>query len=109
MPNVLIIKVADGHFMSSYKVSQDYSGAQAKCDDLMARHNGGNPCVGMALCDAALMSAAQESGKHFDAGPASGSDFDLIQKSAITTETAILPEGMTLDDIDDADYVVVYS
>ena len=108
MPNVLIIKVANDHFMSHFKFNQDYSGAQAKCDALMDRDHGGAAPVGMALCDVSVMTAAQESGKFFDAGPAAGSDFDLIQKSAITTETPILPEGLTLGDIDDADYVVVY-
>lgn len=109
MPNVLIIKVANNHFMSHFKVSQDYSGAQARCDDLMARHHGGAPCVGMALCDTALMGSAQDSGKHFDAGPAAGSDFDVMQKSAVTTETIIPPDGVLVGDIGDSDWVVCYS
>ena len=106
MPNVLIIKVAADHFMSHFKFNQDYSGAQAKCDAIMARDHGGATPVGMALCE---VSAMEASGKVFDAGPGAGCELDLIQKSAITTETVILPEGLTLGDIDAADYVVVYS
>jgi len=112
MPNTLIIKVANDYFMTSYKVSQDYSDPwmQDKIDSLMDEFNGGTPPLAIALVDTEVMGAAQtDLNKVFAAGPAGGSDFNVIQKSSITTETAIPPEGLTLGDIADSDYVVVYS
>jgi hypothetical protein len=111
MPNQLIIKIESDYFMTSFKVDQDYSNPwmQDTIDELMDEFNEGSPPAAIAIVDAAVMGAAREDlGKIFITGAAGGSDFDIIQKSALTTETAIPPEGLTLGDLADEDYVVCY-
>ncbi|GAG24281.1 unnamed protein product [marine sediment metagenome] len=110
MPNTLFIKLVADHIVSVYRVSQDYSDPwlQNKVDAYADEFIGGASPVGFALAHCETMAAAEATGKEYIPGPAGGGDFDVIQKSAITTETAIPPEGMTLDSLADDDYVVCY-
>ena len=111
MTNTLFIKLASNHIVSVYRVNQDYSDPwlQSKVDAYADEFIGGAPPVGVALAQREGFIAAEDTGKTFVPGPGGSGDFDVIQKSAITTETAIPPEGLTLGDLADDDYVVVYS
>ena len=109
MPNILVIKLEANFLMTSFKVNQDYSGATASCTELIARKAPAKSLLACALCDSDEWTSLIEAGtKAFVPGEGGASDFDLKQKSAITTETIILPDGVAIEDIDASDYVVCY-
>lgn len=108
MPNILIIKIVEDNLMTYYKVNQDYSNLAAFVAALVEEKYPGQVADLYALCDSDVLKTAVDIPKTWAVGPVGGSDFRVMLKSAVTTETIIPPNGMTVGDLLDTDPVVCY-
>lgn len=111
MPNTCFIKVSGGRILTQWRTDQNYEDFDQTALDILAysneTHGESRTMVAHACGDSDLLKAAFDAGAEFCDGP--DCDFDVILKSAVTTETIVPPEGVIVDDIPDADYVVCHA
>ena len=113
MPNILIIKVADDHLMTHFKVNGDYSELADRVTMLMDLYHPGEVADAYALCCSDKLRTAVALPKGWRTGPDDPGnpipcDFRVMLKSAVTTETILPPMGMTVEDLLDTDPVVCH-
>lgn len=108
MPNILVIKVTDDHLMTHFKANGDYSNLGAKVAEMMEEHHSGEVADAYALCDASLLQTAVALPKSWATGPVGGSDFRVMLKREVTTETILPPMGLTVGELIDSNPVVCH-
>jgi len=111
--DILIIKVSTGEVMTHFRTNQNYSEVASMVTACVLRHYPGKSATSYALCDAEEFQLKIDEGKDLDVGnpagaPLPGGDFDVRQKSAVTTQTIIPPNGMVEGDLLPTDDVVCY-
>ena len=102
MGDILVVKTSTGKKMTNFRLDDDYVGAATIAADLVGAHYPAESLDSYALCDAVLW----ESYYTPEGATEVAEGFDIMAKSAVTTETIIAPDGVALQDIDAGDSVV---
>ena len=103
MGDILIIKMNDGKFMTHCRLDSTYGDKAALAASLVAEHHPAKAVDAYAVCE------CEKYERHYVAHEDICNGIDIMAKSAVTTETIITPDGVALQDIDDADAVVCTS
>ncbi len=104
--DILMIKVSDGKLITHFKFSQDYSSIADMVTAVLLRFHPGKTADAYALCDAVELQDQVDGGKTLTVGDVGGGgDFDVMLKSAVTSETIIPPDGILVSALLDGDDV----
>lgn len=107
--NILMIKVSNGKLMSHFRPDQNYSNVSDMVTACILQYHTGESADAYAICDAIELQLQVSGGKSLIVGEATGGgDFDVMQKSAVTTEVIIPPSEMIEADLQPTDDVVCY-
>ena len=107
--DILIIKVSDDSLLTHFRMDQNYSEVDSMVTALILRHHPGKTAAAYALADADTFQGQIDLGKTLGNTVGVDSDFNVQQKSAVTTETIIPPEGIAEVDLLGTDDVVCYA